>query len=303
MPIYIPDDVYATMVKSLCDEIRLCFLEPPKFCCGAASKPPIFVGVGISGENLLSRIEKNFQDLKGEIEFHSVVIGDKGKKIEDISFDVKDRAVLIFDSIVSSGETLFNMSDFFLKKGAADVKTITVFLRHDAKFIPNFWVTSIDKHDEVIFGIDQYPINSYDKGTIRKLSKNHCGNKFICGKEFINQNINDYYIRLHVDKTYTCYVLEERNEIIGIMLFKFLNTHSIYLETFATSKAKRNMGYGGNLLLFLDDYCKMRKVDLIKCHAHEDAVGFYERYNYVKTANNAVDVPGYGKFIEMKLTL
>jgi GNAT superfamily N-acetyltransferase len=296
MPIYVCDEVFNRMITSLSDSVKAAYSTP-----GGAAQYPIFIGAGDSGNAIGSRIVATIRQTEdAEIVFYPLDVGRKGEELSAINPEVlKGRSVLICDSIVNTGKTLSRLKKRFQQLGVKEVRTLTIFLRRGATFVPNFWVSDINKDEVVFFGIDRYPINTYNKGNVRKLGRSHCGLEMDCGKQFIHSVIDDYYFRQCVDPTYCGYVLEDGDSIVGLLFFKHIGQHQIYLEALGVSSTVQRSGYGSTLVKFFDDYCGMNGITNVKLHAHESAVDFWDDTEFVRTGLEFVS-PMYGKFYEME---
>jgi len=298
MPIFICDQVLDRIYKSLKEQIRIAYSE------GNQLNLPIFIGAGYSGNQVAKGIIENFSHDGISIEFFPMEIGDKGKdlKIKPNPDDYRNKPVLICDSIVNTGNTLKNLKNEFLENGAKEVKTLTIFLRNTADFIPNFWVTHLQENEIVFFDMEKYPIHCYDKGNIRKLNKGDCGKKLNCNKPYIRPIIDDYYAQQTIDPTYNGFIIENTEGLIGLLYLKKLSNKIIYLHTIVIDDNSRRKGFGGTLLEFLDDHCIINNIQKIILHTEEENVPFYEECGYQKTGKS-YDLPSYGSFFEMESTI
>ncbi|HNT09071.1 GNAT family N-acetyltransferase [Methanoculleus sp.] len=299
MPIFVCDEVLNRMIASLSDSVKAAYSLP-----GETIRYPIFIGAGDSGNAIGSRIAAMLRQTEGaEIAFYPLDVGQKGEELSEVNPEhFKGSSVLVCDSIVNTGKTLSRLKHRFQKLGAGEVRTLTVFLRRDATFVPNFWVSDISKDEVVFFGTDRYPINTYYRGNIRKLGLSHCGKEVNCGKPFIHSAIDDYYFRQCVDPTYCGYVLEDGDSIVGLLFFKHIARYQIYLEALGVRSEVQRSGYGSTLAKFFDDYCGMNGITRVKLHAHESAVEFWDDIEFTRTGLEFTS-PMYGKFYEMEREL
>ena len=63
---------------------------------------------------------------------------------QQIPVDVKNKKVLIFDDVADTGESLAFTQKYLLKKGASQVKTATLFLKHWSNILPDFYSATTD---------------------------------------------------------------------------------------------------------------------------------------------------------------
>ena len=296
MPIYVCDEVFNRMISSLSDSVTAAYSES-----GKAPQYPIIIGAGDSGNAIGTRIVDAIRKSQNvEVIFYPLDVGQKGEELSEIDPEgLKGRSVLICDSIVNTGKTLSQLRLRFQQLGVKEVRTLTIFLRRGATFIPNFWVSDINKDEVVFFGIDRYPINTYHKGNIQKLESSHCGLEVNCGKQFIHSVIDDYYFRQCIDPTYCGYVLEDDDRTAGLLFFKHIGQHQIYLEALGVDSDVQGRGYGSTLIEFFDDYCSMSGILSVKLYAHGSAVSFWNDIEFVHTGREFAS-PKYGKFYEME---
>lgn len=283
------------MIDSLKDEIVR------RYTFSGNLQLPTFIAAGESGNEIVEKITSKLRSNKQDVKIYSMNIGKKGKSFQEVIFDdVTNRSILICDSIVNTGSTLYNMRKFFLDKGAKDVKTLTVFLRNGAILIPNFYVSIIDKHEEVIFGIKRFPINFYQNGNIKLLTEEDCGKEINCPEPYINNYLDDYIYDQKVDSNYHSYIIEDAHGPAGILHIKNKGNKEVYVDTLAINKDKRNNNYGGSLMNFLEDHCRINNFLRATLHAHESKVGYFKRFGYKETGQH-YNLPAYGNFVEMEM--
>jgi len=299
MPQFICDSVFEIILDSLAFKIKEFYTR------GEKQQYPIFIGAGYSGNVLAEKlVGKLMVTSPDTIQFYKFDVENKGKDLKE-SFgdtDFKGQSILICDSIVNTGRTLSNMQNYFWERGASDVKTLTIFLRNGSSIIPNFWVSTLDKHESILFGIDRYPVKTIKQGSVRKLKKKDCGGKINCGKPFITNTLDDYYYWQSIDPTCCTYIIEDEREFRGILFLKNLGSGTLLVETIAVTKTDQTKGYGSILMKYLKEYCKINKIEEVKLFAHESVTEYYKKFGFVSTGNNS-ELSSYGKFFEMKINL
>ncbi len=262
---FICDEMYDNVLESLSNKIKDFYTVEGK------TKYPILIGAGKSGNEVSEKIVKKLSTKDNQLTFYPVDVEKKGEFLANSfgGIDFKGKFILICDSIVNSGTTLYNMKNYFYSREAEDVKTLTVFLRNGADFIPNFWASYIGEFENIVFGTTRIPISFYKVGNIRKLTKKDCGNTVDCGKDFIPNIIDDYYYRQCIDPTYCAYIIEEKNNFAGIAYIKRLKNNRILLDVLAIKENMQSQGYGTALLRFLEEFCRINEINEIILYAHE----------------------------------
>jgi hypoxanthine phosphoribosyltransferase len=117
-------------------------------------KPDYIVGVSRGGwapGRILSDLLDNNHTINIKIEFY-IGIGKTARKpivTQPLTEDVSNKTVLLVDDVSDTGESLKVALDHVLEKGAAGVKTATVFYKPHSIFKPDFFADSTS--DWIIF--------------------------------------------------------------------------------------------------------------------------------------------------------
>jgi len=117
-------------------------------------KPDYIVGVSRGGwapGRILSDLLENNHTLNIKIEFY-VGIGKTARKpvvTQPLTEDIAKKKVLVVDDVSDTGESLKVALDHVVEKGAADVKTATVYYKPHSVFKPDFFADSTS--DWIIF--------------------------------------------------------------------------------------------------------------------------------------------------------
>lgn len=106
--------------------------------------PDLIVGVSRGGwapGRILSDLLANTHTANIKIEFY-VGIGKTARKpivTQPISEDISNKKVLVVDDVADTGESLLVALDHVRERGAADVKTVTVYHKPHSRFKPDFF--------------------------------------------------------------------------------------------------------------------------------------------------------------------
>ena len=65
--------------------------------------------------------------------------------LEGIGKDIKDKRILVVDDVSDTGESLIKAIDYLRSFNPLIIKTATVYIKPWTKFIPDYYVKSIDK--------------------------------------------------------------------------------------------------------------------------------------------------------------
>ncbi len=117
-------------------------------------KPDLLVGVSRGGwapARILSDLLENTHTANIKIEFY-VGLGKTARKpviTQPITEDITAKKILVVDDVADTGESLKVALDHLAGKGAASVKTVTVFYKPHSIFKPDFFADTTS--DWIIF--------------------------------------------------------------------------------------------------------------------------------------------------------
>jgi hypoxanthine phosphoribosyltransferase len=117
-------------------------------------KPDLIVGVSRGGwapGRILSDLLENTHTVNIKIEFYVGLAKTTRKPVitQPLSQDIGSKRVLVVDDVSDTGESLKVALDHMLEKGAAGVKTVTVYYKPHSTFKPDFFADSTS--DWIIF--------------------------------------------------------------------------------------------------------------------------------------------------------
>jgi len=150
-------------------------------------KPDLIVGVSRGGwapGRILSDLLENTHTVNIKIEFY-VGIGKTARKpvvTQPLSDNIAGKRVLVVDDVSDTGESLRVAVDHMVAKGAAGVKTVTVYYKPHSTFKPDFFADSTP--DWIIFPwerleatkllLDEAEAAGRDLNSVRKILR-ECG--------------------------------------------------------------------------------------------------------------------------------
>lgn len=81
-----------------------------------------------------------------------------------------------------------------MELGADDIKLFSMLMRRNSLVVPNIFVFEIEADTKVYFPWSDYPIRTYSKGIVRKISCEDCKKDFRCGNPNIDKNsLSDFF--------------------------------------------------------------------------------------------------------------
>ncbi|MEZ4908731.1 MAG: GNAT family N-acetyltransferase [Saprospiraceae bacterium] len=76
-------------------------------------------------------------------------------------------------------------------------------------------------------------------------------------------------------------IFDDNGEIIAVLYIKPIGDNTIQLKQMAVDFDYHNQGYGRKLVEYVMNFYSLKGIDLIILHARKEAVGFYEKLNFV----------------------
>ncbi|HUK28535.1 MAG TPA: phosphoribosyltransferase [Candidatus Acidoferrales bacterium] len=113
-------------------------------------KPDLIVGVSRGGwapGRVLSDLLANAHTANVKIEFYVGIGKTSGKPIvtQPISENISQKNVLVVDDVADTGESLLVALDHVREKGAAEIKTATIYHKPHSKFKPDYFAETTSK--------------------------------------------------------------------------------------------------------------------------------------------------------------
>jgi ribosomal protein S18 acetylase RimI-like enzyme len=286
------------LVSSLVPKVLECYPA------GDSHALPTLVAIGSSGELVLKDlVEAIPNEIRSGLKTQTVQVSESDSRITNLPDRVAGQEFLVCDGIVNTGKTMAKTRAALLGQGASSVRTLALVVRNGASLIPNFYSISIDKHDEVFFGDELYPIRSYKNGCIRLASDRDAEVTINHGVDFLARRIGDY---IHApdhkpSDGWRTYLIESlQGKIVGVLHFNHKPNGNVFVDTVAVKVDEQRRGYCAALLSFLEDYCRFNGVHRARLQSVENAVSIYEKYGFVRTGK-APSVRAEGVFVEMEV--
>lgn len=300
MDICLCDHTVQKLASSLVPRLLECFPAGE----GARALPTL-VAIGSSGELVVAKLLASMpDDVRGGLKTLTVQVLESGGKISELPTEVAGQQFVVCDSIVNSGKTMGRTRRALLSRGASGVRTLALIVRNGSSIIPNFYSISIDRHDEVFFGGDLYPVRSYKNGCIRLATDRDAEAIIDHGVDFLRSKVGDYLQDVHRGEGWITYLIEStEGKVTGVLHFQqtlHKQKDSVFVDTVAVDKNQRDRGYGGALLSFLEDYCRFNGVHRARLLAVLDKVPMYEGMGWARTGN-IKDVEGAKNLVEMEM--
>lgn len=300
MEIYLTEEIFDRLLNSLAVELKKQYEKDF----------PVFIGVGISGIEVVGRLPSVIKEAELEIFACDVKRGRKGKIEEIINFPndkIKGKNVLITYMRADTGQTFEALFKHAIQAGAKDVKTMSIAVREGTMCFPNWFCFSMGIKDNLYLLLDGYPpdldssyppiITTPDPLLRRLKSEDATREWFECGDKRIDKfKCGEYLYFMKLTKKANVYVLDDGKEILGVIHFS-LRPDSVFLETLAIRKSAQGRGLGSKTVTFLIQLCKSLGISLIYLDAFRKRESFYKALGF--TADKCFEIPKYGKFTRM----
>ncbi|KCZ71047.1 hypothetical protein ANME2D_03077 [Candidatus Methanoperedens nitroreducens] len=252
----------------------------------------IVLAVGNGGEQIAKRLEKywNYKDIV------SCVLKNGDIHILDDS-KIKGNRIFVCDDTTITGKTFTNLFKKLSELGADDIKLLSLLMRRDSSVVPNIFIFEIEADTKVYFPWSDYPIRTYSKGIIRKISCEDCIKDFKCGDQKIDKNSLSDFFKNQQHSSAKVYLVEDRGEICSIVQFyeKHLDSHKgLFLDIIATAECKKGNKYASTLLKLISYYMFYHEFSFIYGYAfdNEELIDMYKRRGF--EVIGSIQDPHYG---------
>ncbi|MCK5660948.1 MAG: hypothetical protein KAH86_06270, partial [Methanosarcinales archaeon] len=204
---------------------------------------------------------------------------------------------LVCEDTTITGKSFIKVYDQLKLLGARDVKFFSFLMRRNSSVVPNIFIFETEKDTKVYFPWSDYPIRTYSKGIIRKITPEDAKNKFICGDPRIDKiPLSDYYANQR-HKEAKVYLVEDQSEICSLIQFyhkQYGAYDGLFLDIIATAKDKCGNRYGSTLIKLITLYMFYHEFDFIYGYAFDTSglIGMYETMGFEVVGS--VQDPTYG---------
>lgn len=299
MNFYLSSDAFGKLLESLSVVVKQYYQDDP----------PLFLGVGISGVEIVGRLFYLLDYTNPETSVCDVQ-REKGK-IEIIEFpnNIKDKKILICYIRVDTGKTLEILYNHAMSMGAKDVATLSIIVRNGAAVLPNFYSFVIGDNDNAFCLLEDYPpdlpppyppVMRLPKGMLRLLKESDMDKEWLeCGDSRIDKfSPADFLHQDVLDNRYRTYVIDNGKKIIGLLHIFERSINEIYIPYIAIDKQEQGKGYASMLLDFMLELCKFNNKKYISLNSFKERESFYTDNGFEKIRETPL--LNYGKLVFMK---
>jgi len=259
--------------------------------------PSVWCPIGQSGENITVRLGECLS--KGISEKVSLVPLSSNKNTGEIYLEdeadaviLKGASVLIIDSAVHSGKSMYHAVQKVEKLGASQVASYSLVVKRGSFFIPNFFSLLMGDNDRAYFLLDSIPNNRMTPsfGTFRKLSKDDAKQNpsmFDSGLPSMNKTSwADLWYEC-VSKLSSVYVYEQKSKIHGFVSFK-VNNRSLVIDALAVDKGIQKNGVAGSLMRWAETCARLNDCCEVSLWAIKERIDFYRRKGFESTPQELI---------------
>lgn len=211
--------------------------------------------------------------------------------------DILDRKILVCEDTTITGKSFLKVYDQLKALGACDVKFFSFLMRRNSSVVPNIFIFETERDTKVYFPWSDYPIRTYSKGIIRKITPADVKHNFRCGDPRIDKTpLSDLYLNQR-HKGAKVYLVEDKNEICSLIQF-YHKTHDMYnglfLDIIATAEDKHGNKYASTLIKLILLYMFYHEFDFIYGYAFDTSklISMYEAIGFEVVGS--VQDPVYG---------
>jgi hypothetical protein len=254
--------------------------------------PITFCYIGESGDELLTAIVEADSSIIGNDTY--VVDAYYDKKTRAVSFKggdadvelLKDRRVVVIDSIVHSGRSMAAVANKVRSTGARSVCTYSLIICRGSTFIPNMWGLTINDHDRACFLCKTIPNNRLSEGGpsvhIRKLSAEDRSIIEGVGEIF---HIDERGLKEMVDanerqESRLTYVIEDGGEIGGYATIEFDSLSKVTVQRLAVRQGAMEDVYAEALMRWSETLGRQADCDKIEIWINRDEVEKYKEWHF-----------------------
>lgn len=197
--------------------------------------------------------------------------------------DIMDKKILVCEDTTITGNSFVKVYTKLKNIGADDVKFFSFLMRRDSSIIPNIFVFETEKDTKVYFPWSSYPIRTYSKGIVRKITSSDIEKDFECGDQRIDKTPLTDFFKDHMNAGAKVYLVEDKDEICSIIKFyekTYGNYTGLFLDIIATAKEKHGNKYANTLLKLILNYMFYHEFDFIYGYAFDAIVDMYKNADF-----------------------
>lgn len=228
----------------------------------------IVLAVGNGGEQIAKRLKKhwNYKDIV------PCVLKNGDIQIIDSS-KIRGNKIFVCDDTTITGKTFFKIFKKLSELGADDIKFLSLLMRRNSSIVPNIFIFEIEADTKVYFPWSDYPIRTYSKGIVRKISFEDCDKDFKCGNPNIDKNSLSDFFKNQQHSSAKVYLVEDKGDICSIVQFyeKHLeNYKGLFLDIISTAEGKIGKNYASTLLKLISYYMFYHEFSFIYGYAFDN---------------------------------
>ena len=238
----------------------------------------VILGVDFGG----TQVARRLADLAKKSEFVTCNIDDEGINFSDLSL-VQGHRILVCDDSTNTGTTFKNVFKKLISLGIRDIRFFSLMMRRNSSVVPNIFVFETDEDTKVYFPWSDYPIRTYSKGIVRKISYEDCGKDFLCGEQRIDKIPLSDFFKNQEHLSARVYVVEDRNMICSIIQFYERNVDAykgLFLDVIATAETVKGNKYAKVLLKLVSYYMIYHKFDFLYAFDDEQLLDMYRKRGF-----------------------
>jgi len=267
-----------------------CFLDP-KTQMPKTDTPLVWCPIGGSGSVLVKLLCK--LDRTGSLgktvrvvrldydRDRNVVVFTDGKA--QAARAIKNQRVLVMDSSVHSGETLYNALQAVRRLWPTDVCSYSLVLKAGASTVPNYFGTVIGDHDRALFLLTEMWNNAVMPfGCLRMLREDDIQRPYIHtgDPEYDKWSWADHWYEIKSGGAMRVYVYESQGKIAAILKFKLVERGELFIDLVAVSKKRKGEGLGGHLVRWAETQARLASCTHVTACADERKVAWWEKLKY-----------------------
>jgi hypothetical protein len=147
------------------------------------------------------------------------------------------------------------------------------------------FIFEIEADTKVYFPWSDYPIRTYSKGIVRKISCEDCIKDFRCGDPNIDKNSLSDFFKNQQHLSAKVYLVEDKGEICSIVQFyekHFDGYKGLFLDIIATAQGKKGNNYASTLLKLISFYMFYHEFSFIYGYAFDtkEIIDMYKKKGF-----------------------
>jgi len=264
--------------------------------------PRLWLPVGPSGEMFVEHLLGTSEVFHQRISLLPVSYNREADKVEfsqgDPASDMTGQRVLLIDSSVHSGKTMFRIAQEIaaLSKPEA-ICSYSLIVKQSSMFIPSFWGVTINDHDRAYFLLDKLPNNRLNPKDpfiqIRRLThqdlKKPPVNSGLPSLDRITWADRFYTMHNSNRRDHVTFLLESGADILGYVSVT-LDSMIMSLDEVAIDVTCQKKGYATALMRWVETCARQSKVEEIQLWGIEAQVPLYENFKYKRVADHRMDL-------------